>query len=221
MIKWSSLVTPSALRPSPTVMFRSTRSFISTQRFQTICLVSIFKAFPCWIWLSSIAANKLLAEVMAWKSPVKCRFNSSIGTTWAYPPPAAPPFNPKHGPSDGSRRAITAFFPILSIACPSPTVVVVFPSPAGVGFMAVTSTSLPFGRSFILSHKSSVSFALYFPYKSSSSSSIQSFSATRRIGSSFASPAISISAFICILHSCPFPVIHFTAYYTHKRPAAQ
>ena len=27
---------------------------------------------------------------------VKCRFKSSIGTTCAYPPPAAPPFMPKH-----------------------------------------------------------------------------------------------------------------------------
>ena len=29
------------------------------------------------------AANRLLADVMAWKSPVKCRFKSSMGTTWA------------------------------------------------------------------------------------------------------------------------------------------
>lgn len=40
---------------------------------------------------------------------------------------------------------MTAFLPIFFIAWPSPTVVVVLPSPAGVGLMAVTSTSLPVG----------------------------------------------------------------------------
>src|SRR5256886_8633196 len=69
---------------------------------------------------------------MAWKSPVKCRLMSSIGTTWAYPPPAAPPFTPKTGPSDGSRMQSAAFFPIFRSACVTPTVTVDFPSPAGV-----------------------------------------------------------------------------------------
>jgi formate--tetrahydrofolate ligase len=62
------------------------------------------------------AASRLFADVIAWKSPVKCKFKSSIGTTWAYPPPAAPPLIPKHGPRDGSRSAMTAFFPSLHIA---------------------------------------------------------------------------------------------------------
>ena len=57
--------TPSILLPRPTTTLRSTRSFISRQRFQTTCLVSIPSSFPCWIWLSSKAASKLLAEVMA------------------------------------------------------------------------------------------------------------------------------------------------------------
>ena len=34
-------------RPRPTTILRSARSFISTQRFQTTCLVSILRAFPC------------------------------------------------------------------------------------------------------------------------------------------------------------------------------
>ena len=67
---------------------------------------------------------------------------SSIGTTCAYPPPAAPPFIPKTGPRDGSRRAISAFLPMWRSASPKPTVVVVFPSPAGVGLIAVTKISL-------------------------------------------------------------------------------
>ena len=146
--KWSSLTTPSILEPNPTTMLRRTRSFISRHRFHRICLVSISNALPCWIWLSISAARRLLAEVMAWKSPVKWRFKSSIGTTWAYPPPAAPPLIPKHGPKDGSRRAIRVFFPRRVNASPSPTLVVVFPSPAGVGLIAVTNTSFPSGRSF-------------------------------------------------------------------------
>jgi hypothetical protein len=35
------------------------------------------------MWLSIIADSRLWALVMAWKSPVKCRFISSIGTTCA------------------------------------------------------------------------------------------------------------------------------------------
>ena len=81
--KWSSLTKPSVLLPSPTTTFRRTRSFISRHRFQTIWRVSIRSALPCWIWLSRSAASRLFAEVMAWKSPVKCRFRSSIGTTCA------------------------------------------------------------------------------------------------------------------------------------------
>src|SRR3954449_7147181 len=49
-------------------------------------------------------------------SPVKWRFRSSIGTTCVMPPPAAPPLMPNTGPSDGSRRQGTGFFPIA----PSP-----------------------------------------------------------------------------------------------------
>jgi hypothetical protein len=52
---------------------------------------------------------------------------------------------PKQGPKDGSLRQIIAFLPIAFKASPSPTVVVVFPSPAGVGVMAVTSISFPSG----------------------------------------------------------------------------
>ena len=161
--KWSSRTKPSILEPRPATILRRALSFISSQRFQTICLVSILNSFPWWIWLSSNAANKLFAEVMAWKSPVKWRFKSSIGTTWAYPPPAAPPLIPKHGPRDGSRRAMMAFLFILPKASPSPTVVVVFPSPAGVGFMAVTRTSFPSGLPLTFCWYSSDNFALYLP----------------------------------------------------------
>src|SRR5215218_8747322 len=51
------------------------------------------------MWLSSMAERRLWAEVTAWVSPVRWRFSISMGTTWLYPPPAAPPLMPKvtHG----------------------------------------------------------------------------------------------------------------------------
>ena len=86
-----------------------------------------------------------------------------MGTAWAYPPPAAPPLMPNTGPREGSRRAMTAFFPIRAIASPRPMEVVVFPSPAGVGLMAVTRISLPSGRSRTEERNASEILALYFP----------------------------------------------------------
>ena len=83
---------------------------------------------------------------MAWKSPVKCRLMSSIGTTCAWPPPAAPPFTPKQGPRLGSRRQTSVSLPMRLRPSASPTEVVVLPSPAGVGVIAVTSTSFPSSR---------------------------------------------------------------------------
>ena len=46
-------------------------SFISTHRFQVIFLGSIFRALPWKMWLSIIAASRLFAAPIAWKSPVK------------------------------------------------------------------------------------------------------------------------------------------------------
>ncbi len=56
-----------------------------------------------------------------------------MGITCARPPPVAPPFRPNTGPSAGSRRQMIAFLPMAFSASPRPIVVVVFPSPAGVG----------------------------------------------------------------------------------------
>src|SRR5882724_4089599 len=116
------------------------------------------------MWLSISAESKLCARPIAWKSPVKCRLMSSIGTTCAYPPPAAPPLTPNTGPSDGSRIARIAFLPRRRSACVTPTVTVDLPSPAGVGLIPVTSTSRPLGARFC-SARSEI-FALYFPYSS-------------------------------------------------------
>ena len=77
-------------------------------------------------------------------SPVKCKFMSSLGIIVDFPPPTAPPFKPNTGPREGSRKASTLLPPRYLIASASPIDMVVFPSPALVGFIALTSISLPF-----------------------------------------------------------------------------
>ena len=137
--------------------------------------------------MSIAAHNKLFADVIACISPVKCKFISSIGTTCAYPPPAAPPLTPKTGPKEGSLNAMIAFFPFLHKACPNPTVTVDFPSPAGVGFIAVTNINFPSFLSLYLLKTSNEILHLYFPYKSISSSDKLIFFAIFIIGSILAS----------------------------------
>ncbi len=56
-----------------------------------------------------------------------------------------PPFTPNTGPMDGSRRQSITFFPIFPSPIVRATLVVVLPSPALVGVMAVTITSFAFG----------------------------------------------------------------------------
>ena len=70
---------------------------------------------------------------------------------------------PKLGPSEGSRIAMLLLLPLFASAWASPTVVVVFPSPAGVGVIAVTRISLPSGLPFTLSQADGFTFALYLP----------------------------------------------------------
>ena len=86
-----------------------------------------------------------------------------MGATWAWPPPVAPPLMPKHGPSEGSRRQIIVGMPAAFRASPRPMVVVVLPSPAGVGLMPVTSTSFPSGRASASRTKGSDTFAFVRP----------------------------------------------------------
>src|SRR5262249_61904269 len=91
-----------------------------------------------------------------------------VGAIGGGPPPAAPPFTPKTGPSDGSRIATTERLPRRRRPSARPIVVVDLPSPAGVGVMAVTSTSAPSGRPLTRSIASQRIFALWLPYGSRS-----------------------------------------------------
>ncbi|MBA7581771.1 hypothetical protein ES708_23682 [subsurface metagenome] len=86
-----------------------------------------------------------------------------MGTTWEYPPPAAPPFIPKTGPIEGSLKVLITFLPILANPWPNPMEVTVLPSPKGVGVTAVTTMYLAWGRSFNLFKISGETLALYLP----------------------------------------------------------
>ena len=86
-----------------------------------------------------------------------------MGTTWAYPPPLPPPLIPKTGPIEGSRRQSITSFPIRPMPCAREIEVVVLPSPAFVGVMAVVMTSLPSGRSASRSRMEREIFALGAP----------------------------------------------------------
>ena len=88
---------------------------------------------------------------------------SSIGATCTCPPPVAPPFIPNTGPNDGSLNASMDFLPILESPSAMAIETVVFPSPNGVGLIAVTNISFPFFLFFIFSYTSLDIFALYFP----------------------------------------------------------
>src|SRR6266478_6647712 len=174
--------TPSIRPPSPTMTLRSARSFTSRIRFHATWRTSMPSGLPWCTWLSSAAASRLWAEVIAWKSPVKCRLISSIGTTCDRPPPVPPPFMPSVGPIDGSRRAMTGRPPTRHSAWPSPMVMVVLPSPAGVGVIEETTTSLPSGRPARAASAATRTLALSWPYGIHSSAPRPSSRAISAIG---------------------------------------
>ena len=162
MSKPSSLTTPFFL-PSPATIDLSSLSFISMARRIVMVEGSISSSLPWKIWLSTMAHRRLLAASMAWKSPLKWRLMSAMGATWAIPPPVAPPLTPKTGPMLGSLRASTAFLPIRLNPSPSPMVVVVFPSPRGVGVIAVTRISFPSFFPSLAFRKPRSIFAFFLP----------------------------------------------------------
>ena len=122
-------VTPSTRPPSPVTMWRRARSLTSRTRGQVRERSSMRRALPWWRWLSMRAARRLWAAVTAWKSPVRWRFMRSAGWMRAPPAPPAPPLMPKVGPMADWRRVWAR-----------PMATVDFPSPKGVGLIAVTTT---------------------------------------------------------------------------------
>jgi hypothetical protein len=67
--------------PSDVTMSRSERSFMSMQRRHEIVSGSMRSSLPCSRCASINADSRLLAAVIACRSPVKWRFRSSMGTT--------------------------------------------------------------------------------------------------------------------------------------------
>ena len=65
-----------------------------------------------------------------------------MGSTWEYPPPAAPPLMPNTGPKEGSRSVDDRLLPIFAWPGRVPRWWW-FASPAGVGLMAVTKSTCP------------------------------------------------------------------------------
>ena len=78
---------------------------MSTQRRQLTESGSIPSLLPCRRCASSMAASRLLAAPIAWMSPVKWRFRSSIGTTCAYPPPGRAALDPEDRAERGLAQA--------------------------------------------------------------------------------------------------------------------
>ena len=100
---------------------------------------------------------------------------------------------PKVGPIEGSLRAPTTFLPSLPSPWMSPIVVTVFPSPAGVGVIAVTTTSFPSFLSLSFSRLARGTFAMYLPYIWISSSDRPILDAISLMSLTFADSAISMS----------------------------
>jgi len=91
---------------------------------------------------------RLWAFITALMSPVRPSENCVKGMHCERPPPAAEPLMFIVGPPEGWRMQATTRLPRLPIPCRRPIVVVDFPSPKGVGVIAVTSMNLPSGRCF-------------------------------------------------------------------------
>src|ERR1700722_12599096 len=100
---------------------------------------------------------------------------------------------PKLGPREGSRRQIIVFLPMRLSASPRPMVVVVLPSPAGVGLIAVTRMSFPSERFERLLRKSYSSLAMKRPNGGKADPGAPILAATSAIAFRRAARAISMS----------------------------
>src|ERR1700733_4986137 len=101
---------------------------------------------------------------------------------------------PNVGPWLGWRMQVNTFFPKCAPrAWLSPTVVVVLPSPKGVGVIAVTTMYFPLGEFFSRSRMERCTLAFVLPYRSNSSARMPASVAIWPMGSGVAACAISIS----------------------------
>src|SRR5690348_15943848 len=101
---------------------------------------------------------------------------------------------PNVGPWLGCRMLVNTFLPKWApSAWLRPTVVVVLPSPSGVGVIAVTTIYLPLGALFSRSRTDKWTLPLDLPYSSNSSGRIPASAAICAIGSGVAAWAISMS----------------------------
>src|SRR5215831_8304723 len=101
---------------------------------------------------------------------------------------------PKVGPWLGWRMHVNTFLPRCApSAWLKPTVVVVLPSPSGVGVIAVTTMYFPLGEFLSRSRMERWTLALVLPYRSSSSGKMPASAAICAIGIGVAAWAISMS----------------------------
>ena len=83
MSKPASRGKPLATPPSEQTISRSARSFMSmTRRNGDAADVDVERVAPVDVVVEH-RREQVVRAVIAWKSPVKWRFMSSIGTTWA------------------------------------------------------------------------------------------------------------------------------------------
>src|SRR5687767_4478615 len=157
---------------------------MSTVRGQVTAAGSMLSGLPLKMEASSAAASRLCDAATEWKSPLKWRLMSSIGSIIALPPPVPPPLTPNTGPIDGSRRQSITFLSMRPSPCVSATLVVVLPSPALVGVIAVTMTSLPSALAASRRSSDSLTLARNSPKTSSSSDLMPAVAAMSAIGRS-------------------------------------
>ena len=146
MTNRSSRTGPALMPPRLMTIERSARSFMSMVRGQVIRRGSMPSALPWCRWLSSIADEQVVRRgdgvEVAGEVQVDLVHRHDLGVAAA----RRAALHAEHRAQRlGSRMHTTTFLPRRRSAWLTPTVTVLFPSPAGVGLMPVTSTSRPFG----------------------------------------------------------------------------
>jgi hypothetical protein len=133
MSKPPSRGTPSMRPPRPTTMLRNARSLTSRHpppqhladiHAQGIAVVEM---------IVEGRGEEIVSRGDGVEVAGEMKVDVLHGTTCERPPPVPPPFMPRVGPIDGSRSAMTDGRRYARAPVPSPMVMVVLPSPAGVG----------------------------------------------------------------------------------------